>query len=109
MADAPQQQEVKNFKYWSNLHKWHGQELMVIQATSILEADSKFETHSETYAMTILDAKGEAQVYRGLKLVKAPWISVETVSGPMFKAQNADNIQRQPLEKGEKTSDDQKQ
>lgn len=108
MADAPH--KVKSFKYWSNHNKWHGQELMVIHAETILEADAKFEAFSEKFDMTILDDKGQPQVYRGLKLFKTPWISVESFSGPTFKAQTADNIQREPLaEKGEKTSDDQKQ
>ena len=108
MADVPQ--TTKSFKYWSNLHMWHGQELLVVQAPSILEADARFEAYSAEHPLTILDAKGEPKEYRGLLLVKTPWIGVESFSGPMFKAQIADNIQREPLkeEKGE-TSDDQKQ
>jgi len=77
MSDMPQ---IKTFKYWSNLHKWHGQELLTVQASSLLEADAKFEAYNEAQPMTILNAKGKPQEYPGLKLFKTPWIGVEIFS-----------------------------
>lgn len=62
---------MKEYTYWDNSNTWHGQQLLVVHAESIMNADKVFEEKT------------------GKNPIKFPWIGCTITQVPKLEHSNA--------------------